>query len=336
MTVKIVILNWNGRDHLERFLPSVLAHSPEGSVVVADNGSTDDSLAFLRENHPGVELLLLDKNYGYAEGYNLALKQVEADYFVLLNSDVEVTPLWLDPMLERMESDPLLAALSPKIRSFAQRENFEYAGAAGGYIDMFGYPFCRGRILGTIEPDRGQYDEPRECFWASGACMMVRPAMFWELGGFDRDFFAHMEEIDFCWRARLSGYRVMAETRSEVFHLGGGTLPNNSPHKLYLNYRNNLSMLYKNLSRVGLWPILTLRALLDALSVLIFLLQGKASFCKVVFWAHADFLRSRRSLKAKRAWVRSIRRVNHPSGIYRGSIILRHALGRKRFGSLDL
>lgn len=334
MTVKIVILNWNGRAHLERFLPSVLAHSPKGSVVVADNGSQDDSLAWLRESHPEVELIVLDENYGYAGGYNRALERIEADYFVLLNSDVEVPPHWLEPLLQSMEDDPAIAALSPKIRSFEQPAYFEYAGAAGGFIDMFGYPFCRGRILGTIEIDRGQYDQPRDVFWASGACMLVRAALFRELGGFDADFFAHMEEIDFCWRAKLAGYKVVADTRSEVFHLGGGTLPNNSPRKLYLNYRNNLSMLYKNLSRIGLCTILLLRGILDTFSAVIFLLQGRVDFFKVVFRAHVDFHRSRRSLRRKRAFVKSLRRVNHPSGIYRGSIILRYALGRHTFSRM--
>ncbi len=334
MKVKIVILNWNGREHLARFLPSVLAHSPKGSVVVADNGSQDDSVAWLRNHHPEVELILLEENHGYAGGYNLALERVEADLFVLLNSDVEVPPHWLDPLVRRMEEDPQIAALSPKIRAFDRPDHFEYAGAAGGFIDWFGYPFCRGRILGTIEIDRGQYDDSREVFWASGACMVVRAELFRQLGGFDADFFAHMEEIDFCWRARLAGYKIVAETGSEVFHLGGGTLPNNSPRKLYLNYRNNLSMLYKNLSRVGLWTVLLMRGFLDTLSALIFLLQGRADFFKVVVLAHVDFHRSHRKLREKRAWVNQIRRVNHPQGIYRGSIILRYALGRRTFARM--
>ena len=334
MNVKIVILNWNGRDHLERFLPSVLAHSPQGSVVVADNGSQDDSLDWLQTHHPEVELIRLSENHGYAGGYNLALEQVQADLFVLLNSDVEVPPHWLDPLVRHMEEDPLIAALSPKIRSFEQPDRFEYAGAAGGFIDRFGYPFCRGRILGTIEIDRGQYDQPREVFWASGACMVVRSEVFRALGGFDADFFAHMEEIDFCWRARLAGYKIVAETGSEIFHLGGGTLPNNSPRKLYLNYRNNLAMLYKNLSTFGLWTILLIRGVLDTLSALIFLLQGRGDFFKVVVLAHIDFHRSHRNLRCKRAFVNTIRRVKHPTGIYSGSIILRYALGGRTFSRM--
>ncbi len=249
MEIKIVILNWNGRAHLERFLPSVVSHSTGASVVVADNGSDDDSAAFLRKHYPQVELLLLDKNYGYAEGYNRALEQVAADCYVLLNSDVEVEEGWLGPLAKLMASNERIAALAPKILSYDRPGYFEYAGASGGFLDAFGYPFCRGRILDTIEQDDGQYDTSRDVFWASGACMMVRADVFRKLGGFDGDFFAHMEEIDFCWRAQLAGYRIMVEPRSRVFHLGGGTLPNNSPRKLYLNYRNNLSMLYKNLSK---------------------------------------------------------------------------------------
>ncbi len=334
MKVKIVILNWNGREHLARFLPSVLAHSPQGSVVVADNGSQDDSVAWLRSHHPDVELIQFSENYGYAGGYNMALERVDADLFVLLNSDVEVPPHWLDPLVRRMEEDPQIAALSPKIRSFDRPAHFEYAGAAGGFIDWFGYPFCRGRILSTIEVDQGQYDDTREVFWASGACMVVRAALFRELGGFDADFFAHMEEIDFCWRARLAGYKIVAEAESEVFHLGGGTLPNNSPRKLYLNYRNNLAMLYKNLSWTGLCTVLLIRGFLDTLSALIFLLQGRGDFFKVVVLAHVDFHRSHRALRRKRAWINQIRRVNHPYGIYQGSIILRYALGRRTFAHM--
>lgn len=224
MKVKIVILNWNGRAHLERFLPSVVAHSGEASVVVADNGSNDDSVLFLREHYPQVELLQLDQNYGFAEGYNRALSRIEADCYVLLNSDVEVEEGWLNPLVARLAADEKVAALAPKIISYERKSDFEYAGAAGGFIDCFGYPFCRGRILDTIEKDQGQYDTAREVFWASGACMVVRADLFHKLGGFDGDFFAHMEEIDLCWRMQLAGYRVMVEPRSRVFHLGGGDI----------------------------------------------------------------------------------------------------------------
>ena len=214
--VKIVILNWNGRDYLERFLPSLVSRTPGAGIVVADNGSTDDSVRFLERSYPQVELLRLDRNYGYAGGYNRALAGLNAEYFVLLNSDVEVTEGWLDPLVRTLDGDGSVAAVSPKIRSFGEPDKFEYAGAAGGFIDFLGYPFCRGRILDSIESDKGQYDDPREVFWASGACMAVRADVFRSLGGFDGDFFAHMEEIDFCWRAQLAGYAVRVEPRDSA------------------------------------------------------------------------------------------------------------------------
>lgn len=334
MKVKIVILNWNGRAYLERFLPSVVAHSNGASIVVADNGSSDDSVPFVRERYPQVELLLLDRNYGFAEGYNRALSQIEADCYVLLNSDVEVEEGWLDPLVARLEADERIAALAPKILAYERRSDFEYAGAAGGFLDCFGYPFCRGRILDTIEKDRGQYDTAREVFWASGACMVVRADLFHKLGGFDGDFFAHMEEIDLCWRMQLAGYRVMVEPRSRVFHLGGGTLPNNSARKLYLNYRNNLSMLFKNLSRRSLLPVLFTRMVLDGLSALVFLLQRRPDFFKVVFRAHMDFYHALGKLRIKRRLIQQNRVASASSNIYKGSIILRHALGKRTFDHL--
>lgn len=334
MKVKIVILNWNGRAHLERFLPSVVAHSGEASVVVADNGSNDDSVPFLREHYPQVELLQLDQNYGFAEGYNRALSRIEADCYVLLNSDVEVEEGWLNPLVARLAADEKVAALAPKIISYERKSDFEYAGAAGGFIDCFGYPFCRGRILDTIEKDQGQYDTAREVFWASGACMVVRADLFHKLGGFDGDFFAHMEEIDLCWRMQLAGYRVMVEPRSQVFHLGGGTLPNNSARKLYLNYRNNLSMLFKNLSRRSLLPVLFARMVLDGMSAMVFLLQRRPDFFKVVFRAHMDFYHALNTLRIKRRVIQQSRIASASSNIYKGSIILQHALGKRTFDHL--
>lgn len=334
MKVKIVILNWNGRAHLERFLPSVVAHSGEASVVVADNGSNDDSVPFLREHYPQVELLQLDQNYGFAEGYNRALSRIEADCYVLLNSDVEVEEGWLNPLVARLAADEKVAALAPKIISYERKSDFEYAGAAGGFIDCFGYPFCRGRILDTIEKDQGQYDTAREVFWASGACMVVRADLFHKLGGFDGDFFAHMEEIDLCWRMQLAGYRVMVVPRSRVFHLGGGTLPNNSARKLYLNYRNNLSMLFKNLSRRSLLPVLFARMVLDGMSAMVFLLQRRPDFFKVVFRAHMDFYHALGTLRIKRRVIQQSRIASASSNIYKGSIILRHALGKRTFDHL--
>lgn len=331
--VKVVILNWNGRSYLEQFLPVLTARTPQAGIVVADNGSTDDSANFVRTQFPQVELVLLDRNYGFAEGYNQALAQIEADYFVLLNSDVEVTEGWLEPLVATLDEYPEVAAVAPKIRSYSARNKFEYAGAAGGFIDFLGYPFCRGRILDSIETDEGQYDSPREVFWASGACMLVRAEVFRRLGGFDSDFFAHMEEIDFCWRAQLAGYRIRVEPQSIVFHVGGGTLPNNSPQKIYLNFRNNLSMLFKNLSPGTFWPVLFSRMVLDGMAALVFLAQGHFDFFKKVFRAHIDFHKQRKSLHEKRRMIQQ-NRIARPCGILRNSIVLLHAFGYRTFGKV--
>lgn len=330
---KIVILNWNGRKHLERFLPTLVENTPEAGIVIADNGSTDDSLIFIKNRFPQVEIITMERNFGFAEGYNRALKQVEADYFLLLNSDVDVPAGWIAPLIETLDTHPEVAAVSPKIRSFAEPERFEYAGAAGGFIDCLGYPFCRGRILDSIETDEGQYDDAREVFWASGACMLVRSEVFRKLGGFDADFFAHMEEIDFCWRAQLAGYKIRVDPRSMVFHVGGGTLPNDNPQKIYLNFRNNLCMLFKNLSPHTFWPVLFTRMVLDGAAAIIFLLQGKPAFFKKVFRAHLDFHKQRKSLHRKRRIIQQ-QRMARPHGIFRGSIVLCHAFGRRKFGHM--
>lgn len=330
---KIVILNWNGRKHLERFLPTLVENTPEAGIVIADNGSTDDSLIFIKNRFPQVEIITMERNFGFAEGYNRALKQVEADYFLLLNSDVDVPAGWIAPLIETLDTHPEVAAVSPKIRSFAEPERFEYAGAAGGFIDCLGYPFCRGRILDSIETDEGQYDDAREVFWASGACMLVRSEVFRKLGGFDADFFAHMEEIDFCWRAQLAGYKIRVDPRSMVFHVGGGTLPNDNPQKIYLNFRNNLCMLFKNLSPYTFWPVLFTRMVLDGAAAIIFLLQGKPAFFKKVFRAHLDFHKQRKSLHRKRRIIQQ-QRMARPHGIFRGSIVLCHAFGRRKFGHM--
>lgn len=334
MKVKIVILNWNGRNVLERFLPSVLANSTGADVIVVDNGSSDRSLEFLRENFPEVYILPLDENYGYAGGYNKALELVGGDIFVLLNSDVETPPGWLEPLVEMIRSDETIAAVSPKILSFNDKSAFEYAGAAGGFIDYLGYPFCRGRILKAVEKDTGQYDDSREVFWASGACMAVRSDIFHSLGGFDAGFFAHMEEIDFCWRAGIAGYKIMSEPAGTVYHLGGGTLPNNSPHKLYLNYRNNLSMLYKNLTPGSVWWVMFLRMFIDFMSAVVFLLQGRKDLFRAVFAAHRDYRRSRPEMKLKRREIQRDRKKKHLKGIYKSSIVLRYMLGVRRFSQL--
>jgi len=247
---------------------------------------------------------------------------------------VEVKEGWLAPLLGLMESEPDVAAVSPKILSYKEPEKFEYAGASGGFIDYLGYPFCRGRILGAIERDHGQYDDRREVFWASGACMAVRADVFKKTGGFDADFFAHMEEIDLCWRIHLAGYKVMVEPASRVYHLGGGTLPNNNPRKIYLNYRNNLAMLYKNLSRRSFIPILLMRMILDGISAMAFVFQGHTDFCRSVFKAHVDFHRWRNDLRAKRTAIQEQRIEPHVKWIYQRSIILRYMAGIRKFGNI--
>lgn len=263
-TVAVVILNYNGEKFLERFLPSVLQNSNEhAEIFVADNASTDGSVNLIQKRFPAIHLIQLDHNEGYAGGYNNALKKIKADYYILLNSDVEVTENWIMPVIDRMENDSTIAACQPKIRSYDQREYFEYAGAAGGFIDWLGYPFCRGRIFEKLEKDTGQYNDEKEIFWASGACMFLRAKTFHQSGGFDSSFFAHMEEIDLCWRMKNSGLKVFYSPLSTVFHVGGGTLQKNNPRKTFLNFRNNLRMLWKNLPWHSFIFVIIIRCMLD-------------------------------------------------------------------------
>lgn len=297
--VAVVILNWNGAEMLRKYLSGVLAHT-RGEVYVADNASTDDSLALLRTGFPEVKTILLDKNYGFAEGYNRALTQIEHEYTVLLNSDVEVHDDWVSPMLDYMEAHPGVAACQPKIRSLCAPDKFEYAGAAGGFMDYLGYPYCRGRIFDTLETDHGQYDTPVPVFWATGAALMVRTAVYKETGGLDSRFFAHMEEIDFCWRLRSRGYGIVCVPSSTVYHLGGGTLPKENPRKTYLNFRNNLYMLYKNLPEDSLRPVMRRRYWLDMLAALQFMLKGEFCSCRAVFRAHSDYSGMKGELTASR------------------------------------
>ena len=310
MKVAVVILNWNGREHLRRFLPSVVRHTtePYARVVVADNGSSDGSADMLRSSFPEVEVVELDRNYGFAGGYNRALERVEADFFLLLNSDVEVTPGWLSPLVERIVSDELIAAVMPKIRSCTERDRFEYAGAAGGLIDPLGYPYCRGRVLSYVERDCGQYDDACRVFWASGAAMLVRADTFRSLGGFDEEYFAHMEEIDLCWRAANRGMSVWVEPRSTVYHLGGGTLSAESPYKLFLNFRNNLFTLFKNLPSRWLLPVIMLRMCADGAIGAGYLLSGRARRFVAVLRAHCAFYGTIGALRRKR------RMLPHPEG----------------------
>ena len=331
---KVVILNWNGRAHLERYLPSVVRHTmPQYGVVVADNGSTDSSLEYVAETFPEVEIVRLDRNYGFAEGYNRALQEIEAEYYVLLNSDVEVTEGWCEKLVEALDTDPQLAAVAPKLLADTDRERFEYAGASGGFIDILGYPFCRGRILSTTELDEGQYDDPREVFWASGAAFACRAEVFKSEGGFDGEFFAHMEEIDLCWRMQSSGYRIGIEPRAKVYHLGGGTLSALSPRKTMLNHRNNLAMLYKNLPLGHLLWVLPARLVLDGVAAASYLVKGQWACVKAVWQAHVGFYRMLPSLNAKRKAERA-KRATLPRPIYRGSVIVRRLAGGKKFGKM--
>lgn len=328
----VVILSWNGRKMLERFLPSVVSNTTgNAEVIVADNGSTDDSLEFMANNYPEVRLIKLDKNYGFAGGYNRALEQVEADYFVLLNDDVEVTPHWVEPVVEMLESNKQYAIAQPKLLMYDQRDTFEYAGAAGGFIDKFGYPFCRGRIFNTVEKDQGQYDDPCEIFWASGAAMFVKAEVWNQLGGLDEDFFAHMEEIDFCWRAKNCNYKVVYCPKSKVYHVGGGTLPKSNPQKTYLNFRNNLSMIYKNARQSRLKDAIFLRWILDWVAAFSFLLQGHFGEFHAVFRAHRYFTKNKKHLMHKR---RKIWQQKVPC-VYHGLLLVDyHLLRKRRFSQL--
>ena len=366
----VVILNWNGEKFLKKYLPALEANTPKSlhckegetdvSIIVADNCSTDNSIAYLKENHPNVQTILLSENYGFTGGYNRALKQVDAEYFILLNSDILVPDNWLEPLMEFMDSHSQAGICQPKMLSEARHqqlciqatgnedtngkfsakasggyETFEYAGACGGYIDVLGFPFCRGRVLSSVEEDKGQYDGPVQCFWASGACMVVRSSLWRELGGLDESFFAHMEEIDFCWRAQLHGHQVWCVPQSHVFHVGGGTLPNDSPRKLFLNYRNNLLMLYKNLPFESGWEAFGLkkgnrnlyifiRMCVDGLTGMVYLLQLKWSSFTAVIKAHKAF----RTLKKSTAVTLKDNRRFTPFGISRKSLIIEKLLGR--------
>ncbi len=321
--IAIVILNWNGEDQLRLFLPSVIKHSASENVtiVVADNGSTDASINILTSQFPEAEIIRLDENYGFAEGYNKALEQVDADYFVLLNSDVEVTPNWISPVIEQMESDETVAACQPKVLSWNDKQKFEHAGAAGGFIDKHGYPLCRGRMLNHNEVDSGQYDDPIEIFWATGACFFIRAGLFKKFGGFESSFWAHMEEIDLCWRMKNQGYKIMCIPQSKVYHFGGATLSYQSPMKIYLNFRNNLFMLYRNLPRNGFFKNLFFRLILDGVAATVFLAHGKPSYFYAVLKAHFHFYRALPRLRAKRKTLLTcVKQDRHPQMINKGLV----------------
>lgn len=332
-SVSIVILNFNGKKFLEQFLPTVIKHSQGHQVVVADNGSKDDSVEFLKTCHPEVRLIVFDKNHGFCGGYNKALQQLESDIFVLLNSDVEVTENWIEPIIKLFDNDPMAAAVQPKLLDYNRRDHFEYAGGAGGFIDVFGYPFCRGRIFDTIEKDSGQYNDSREIFWATGACMFVRGVLYKKYGGLDEDFFAHMEEIDLCWRMKKDGYKVVSCADSVAYHVGGGTLTYSNPRKTYLNFRNSIYVLIKNLHSADLAWKLPFRFAIDQVAVLKFLLTGDFKDALMVWKAHLSVFRSFRKTFDKR--TASSVRLKALSGVYQGFLLFRyHIVRRKKFSNL--
>ena len=332
----VVILNFNGKELLQQFLPSVVAHSinEECIVIVADNGSTDDSVEFLGSSYPDVPLIILDKNYGFAEGYNKALQQIDAEYVVLLNSDVETSPGWINNLISYLDSNPDIAAVQPKILSYNRKNCFEYAGAAGGFIDKFGYPFCRGRILDTVEEDKGQYDAVMDVFWATGACLCIRLKDFNDVGGLDGRFFAHMEEIDLCWRLNARGRRVVCLPSSVVYHVGAATLNKDNPKKMYLNFRNNLFMLYKNVANDTFLSTFATRVSFDFAAYLHLLLKGQFKSAKAVIEAYTDFIKMRKSYKPTRIENISKSVVKKFPTQYKRSILIDYYTGKKTFDSL--
>lgn len=298
--IAIVILNWNGEKLLEQFLPSVVRYSKNAAIYVADNASTDHSIAFLKKTYPAITIIQNTVNGGFAQGYNDALKFIDSPIYCLLNSDVEVTENWLEPIEETFDQNPKVGIIQPKILDYNRREYFEYAGAAGGFIDQLGYPFCRGRIFQALEKDQGQYNDIREIFWATGACMFIKSAIFKELGGFDEDYFAHQEEVDLCWRAKNHGYKILYVGHSKVYHLGGSTLSNMNPKKTYLNFRNSLYSITKNLPRKKAFPIIFSRLLLDGIAGLRFIFQGKFNHFLAILKAHLSFYKNFQKIYKKR------------------------------------
>lgn len=325
----VVILNYNGAGMLRRFLPSVIKYSSEVSIYVADNGSSDESCDVVRNEFPAVKLMVLDHNYGFAEGYNRALAQVDEEYAVLLNSDVEVTRGWLSPMTQFLDSNPEVAACQPKLLSFKRKDFFEYAGAAGGFIDKWGYTFCRGRIFNTVERDSGQYDDTTDVFWATGAALMIRNEVYKNNGGLDGRFFAHMEEIDLCWRLRSRGYRIACVPQSHVYHVGGATLKKENPQKTYLNFRNNLLMIYKNAPDCQLKKIMLFRKVFDNVAALKFLASGDYAAFKAVRKARRDFKAMRAGYDKARAKNMKLTVTTRIPEVLKSSILYKYYLGFK-------
>ncbi len=328
-SVAVVILNWNGKMFLEKFIPSVLNSSYVNKrIIIADNASSDDSIVFLEKNFPLVEIIRNEQNYGFPKGYNVALKKIKADYYVLLNSDVEVKENWIEPVIELMESDALIAACQPKLLAYNNKTMFEYAGASGGWIDKFGYPFARGRIFDTCEKDTGQYESAGPCFWATGAALFVKADIYHRMGGLDEYFFAHQEEIDFCWRLQLAGYKVFVQPASIVYHVGGGTLPKGNSRKVFLNFRNNLIMLYKNLGSRQAWWKIPVRILLDVVAGWKALLSGDPGYFLAIVRAHLHFIK----------WIFFVKHTTAVAtqndkkifGIYNGCIVWDYYIKRKK------
>jgi len=326
--VAVVILNYNGEKLLRKFLPSVLLHSPQAEIIVADNGSNDGSLALLNQEFPQVKLILLDRNYGFCGGYNRAIDHLDATYVVLLNSDVEVTPGWLDPMIDLLDTHPDVAAVQPKILSYYHKTEFEYAGAAGGFIDALGYPYCRGPVFRQVEKDEGQYNDVRPVFWATGASLLIRTKTFKHFGGFDEDFFAHMEEIDLCWKINRTDQKVYYCGNSVVYHVGAGTLGYESPRKTYLNFRNGLFLLFKHLDPFELIYKMPLRISLDWLAALVYLMKGQPAHTVSILKAHIHFLRSLTTTRLKRKAIRSTYPAYSRANIHKGLIIVDYYLKR--------
>jgi len=328
-SVSVVILNWNGKDFLEKFLPSVMQSDYDNlAVVVADNASTDESVSLLEINFPAVRIIKNKKNEGFAKGYNDALKQVSSDYYILLNSDVEVTKNWILPVISLMESDEKIVACQPKILSYHEKNKFEYAGACGGWIDSYGYPFSRGRVFDFCETDTGQYDNVEEIFWASGAALFIRSAVFHQLGGFDEYFFAHQEEIDLCWRMKRAGYKIFAVPSSVVYHVGGGTLPAGNERKVYLNFRNNLAMLAKNLDVLEKIFKIPARLVLDNFAAMQALMKGEVKTFKAIEKAHIDFIKWNFVSKKKNHLPK--RKLTELAGVYNGSIVKKFFIEKKK------
>jgi len=328
--IAIIILNWNGRRFLEQFLPPLVLHTPSwAEIVVADNASSDDSVKFMQLHYPHLRLVLNKENYGFAKGYNQALRQIEATYYCLLNSDIEVLPQWIEPIVDYLDTHPDVAICQPKLLSFKEKTHFEYAGAAGGFVDKYGYPFCRGRLFDHVEKDDGKYDDSKEIFWATGACMFIRSNVYHELGGLDDDFFAHMEEIDLCWRAKNARHKVMYIPNSTVYHVGGGTLPKNSPRKTYLNFRNNLVLLYKNLPKHRILWVFSVRLVLDIVASLRFLFDSGWGDFAAVFKAYCSFYGSLRKNRKKRNHIPH----RKTSQTYNKSIVFDYYLRKKKLFS---